>query len=97
MRSYASEMNYTGGPPDPYRAAQHTDEIELAALKKKTDLLQKVYFGLFVFSLVLIVMRHATVLWALVLGSAVCTRLYRQSLVNKYNRLLAGGGPSPLQ
>jgi hypothetical protein len=89
-------MNYTGGPPDPYRAAQYTDEIELAALKKKTDLLQKVYFGLFVFSLVLIVLRHATVLWALSLGGAVCVRLYRQSLVNKYNRILAGNRPGPL-
>ena len=70
--------------------------MQLAALKKKTDLLQKVYLGLFVFSLVLIVVRRATLLWALVLGSAVCVRLYRQSLVNKYNAIVARGGPSTL-
>jgi hypothetical protein len=89
-------MNYTSGPEDPYRSAAHTDQIQLAALKKKTDTLQKVYLALFVFSLVLIVVHRATFLWAVVLGSAVCTRLYRQSLVNKYNAIVAGGGPSTL-
>ena len=89
-------MNYTSGPEDPYRSAVHTDEMQLAALKKKIDLLQKVYFALFIGSLVLIVVNRATFLWAVVLGSAVCTRLYRQSQVTKYNAIVARGGPSPI-
>ncbi len=69
-----------------------TDE-ELAALKSRISLLQIVYFVLFGASLLIIIMqysdrRHAqdlTIWWALALGGAVCTRLYRTSLVNKYN------------
>ena len=89
-------MNYTSGPEDPYRSAVHTDEMQLAALKRKIDLLQKVYLGLFIVSLVLIVVNRATFIWALALGSAVCTRLYRQSQVTKYNAIVARGGPSPI-
>ncbi len=89
-------MNYTSGPEDPYRSAVHTDEMQLASLKKKIDLLQKVYLGLFVGSLALIVVHRATLVWAVLLGSAVCTRLYRQSQVTKYNAIVARGGPSPI-
>ena len=39
---------------------------------------QKVQFGF-----------NATILWAVLLGGAVVTRLYRQSLVGRYNSILA--------
>lgn len=68
-------------------------------LKGRIDLLQKVYAVLFFLSLVLLaanwfVLGHTpagTVVWALSLGGAVATRLYRTSLVNRYNVLVAGG------
>jgi len=41
--------------------------------------------------------RWSTVAWAICLGSAVGCRLYRSSLVNKHNALLAKGREAPLQ
>jgi hypothetical protein len=71
---------------------------ELLALKSRIGVLQIAYFVLFAASLVLIVINRGhsysstnTTLWAITLGAAVITRLYRQSQVNKYNALLAGG------
>ena len=89
-------MKYTSQPEDPYRSAVHTDEMQLAALKKKIDALQKVYLVLFLGSLALIAFNRTKLIWALLLGSAVCTRLYRQSQVTRYNAIIARGGPSPL-
>ena len=83
-------------PPPPEGSA------ELAALKRKIGVLQGLYFVLFFTSLVLLVIGfrgmayYGHVAWAVTLGGAVLTRLTRQSLVNKYNRLLTGGGPAPL-
>jgi len=77
--------------------------VQLVAMKKRIDALQILYFVLFAASLVLIVYNyqaHAAssfhVLWAVALGSAVITRLIRQSLVNKYNAILMGGRQAPL-
>jgi hypothetical protein len=36
------------------------------------------------------------VAWAGTLGGAVITRLTRQSMVRRYNRILTGGGPTLL-
>jgi len=78
-------------------------ETELASLKSKIDALRILYVILFFGSLGVIVVQYTahvgglTLLWALLLGGAVVTRLTRQSMVNKYNSLLAGGGPAPLQ
>lgn len=79
-------------------------DSELAALKAKIDRLQSLYFVLFVSSLVLLVARWVVTLppisflaWALTLGGAVACRLYRTSLVNKYNALLTRGAPAPMQ
>jgi hypothetical protein len=79
-------------------------EPQLAALKKRIGFLQIQYGVLFVASLVLLLWNIAEVgepiwrhvVWALALGGAVVTRLYRQSQVAKYNSLLMGGGPAPL-
>jgi len=74
----------------------------LAALKKKIDALQALYFVLFFTSLVILVIGfggmpyYGHVAFAATLGGAVLTRLGRQSLVHKYNRMLAGGGPAQL-
>jgi hypothetical protein len=76
---------------------------ELASLKSKIDALRILYIVLFFGSMAVLVIQYAasvgglTLPWALLLGSAVATRLWRQSMVNKYNSLLAGGRPAPLQ
>jgi hypothetical protein len=72
---------------------------EQERLKGLIGTLQIVYGGLFALSLVMLgtnwlVLGHSTVgtaIWAVTLGSAVMTRLYRTSLVNRYNVLVAGG------
>jgi len=76
---------------------------ELAAMKKKIGTLQIVYGALFGVSLLLLVYQYTahnssnlTIEWACSLGGAVLVRLYRQSLVNKYNQLLMGGRQGPL-
>ena len=78
-------------------------EPDLLALKSKIDAMRILYGILFIASLVLILanwqLRLSGVFhlaWAVCLGGAVLTRLYRTSLVNRYNNLLAGGGPTPL-
>jgi len=76
---------------------------ELASLKSKIDALRILYIVLFFGSMAILVIQYAgsigglTLPWALLLGGAVATRLARQSMVNKYNALLAGGKPAPLQ
>jgi hypothetical protein len=79
-----------GGPPGMPGA-------DLDAMRKKIDALQKLYFVLFVGSLVVLVLRYTVAMppisflgWAVLLGGAIATRLYRQSLANKYNQLLFG-------
>jgi hypothetical protein len=75
---------------------------ELAALKRKVDGLQVLYGLLFFSSLVILVIGYrgmplyGHVAWATTLGGAVITRLTRQSLVRRYNRMLTGSGPSLL-
>jgi hypothetical protein len=74
----------------------------LVALKRKIDALQLLYVVLFVASLVLIVAGYrvhtasVNVLWAFALGGAVLVRIFRQSLVRKYNAVVTGGRPAPL-
>jgi hypothetical protein len=76
--------------------------VELATLKRKIDGLQVLYGVLFITSLVILVVGfrgmplYGHVAWAGSLGGAVLTRLFRQSLVRRYNRILTGGGPSLL-
>ena len=72
-------------------------EPEVEALKSRIGLLQVAYVVLFGISLVILVatwnMRLPAamhVAWALSLGGAVAVRLYRTSLVNKYNQKLMG-------
>ena len=72
-------------------------DADLMKLKSTIDLLQKVYMVLFGISILLIVARWtiempaaSTVAWAVALGGAVLVRLYRTSLVNKYNAKLQG-------
>jgi hypothetical protein len=78
-------------------------DTELASLKSKIDALRILYVILFFGSLGIIVLQYTahmgglTLLWALLLGGAVLTRLTRQSMVNKYNSMLAGGRPAQLQ
>ena len=75
---------------------------ELASLKRNIDRLQILYGVLFTTSLVILVVGWggmpywAHLAWAGTLGGAVITRIKRQSMVNKYNRILAGGGPALL-
>lgn len=75
---------------------------ELLALKRKIDGLQILYGVLFFSSLAILVIGfrgmplYGHVAWATTLGGAVVTRLTRQSLVRRYNRILTGGGPSLL-
>ncbi len=76
---------------------------DLVRLKKKIDVLQILYVILFIGSLVLLVANWQTraassmhVMWAVVLGSAVLTRIYRQTVVAKYNSAVAGNRPAPL-
>jgi hypothetical protein len=77
-------------------------DAELAALKSKIDTLRIAYAVLFFGSLGVLVlqwvghMRGLTIPWVLLLGGAVTCRLVRQSMVNKYNALLAGGRPGPI-
>jgi hypothetical protein len=76
--------------------------VELATLKRKIDGLQVLYGVLFFSSLVILVVGwrgmplYGHVAWAASLGGAVITRLVRQSMVRRYNRILTGGGPSLL-
>ena len=78
---------------------------ELVALKSRIDTLQIVYAALFGASLLIIVLQRtvatfgaATTLgWAMTLGGAVATRLYRTSLINKYNAELAKNANAPIQ
>ena len=77
----------------------------VVSLRRNIALLQVLYVLLFGTSLVLIVYNTQAryhdssthVWWALALGSAVCVRLIRQSLVRKYNSIISGGRPAPLQ
>jgi hypothetical protein len=76
---------------------------ELAGLKAKIDTLRVLYAVLFFSSLGIIVLQFSmhvqglTLPWVLTLGGAVVCRLVRQSYVNRYNSMLAGGRPAPLQ
>ena len=75
------------------------NQSERTELKKTIDALNTLYMVVFGASLVIIVLQalHAvegsgwTVVWAITLGSAVLVRMYRTSLVNKYNE--SSGGP----
>ena len=77
---------------------------EAAKLKSKIATLQTAYVVLFGASLLLLVGRFAANLppitqlfWALSLGGAVVVRIYRTSLVNKYNAMIrTDGTPGPL-
>jgi len=80
-----------------------TDQ-ELASLKATIDRLAILYPILFGASLVIIVLQTMTphgfggplsLVWAMTLGGAVATRLYRNSLVTKYNASISKG-PAPL-
>ena len=71
-------------------------------MRRKIENLQKLYFVLFFGSLVLLVLRWTIAMpsismlaWAVCLGGAVATRLYRQSLVTKYNAMIYRG-PGPM-
>lgn len=76
------------------------DEREIEALKTRIEMLKTLYAVLFGASLAMLVMEWTIlgpgllikVMWALTLGGAVGTRLYRSSLVNKYNAAIAGPG-----
>jgi hypothetical protein len=76
-----------------------------ASLEKTIGLLTVLYVLLFGASLAIIVRNSqphprgdwGTWAWAVFLGSAVCTRLFRQSLVRKYNAIISGGRPTPMQ
>jgi hypothetical protein len=68
---------------------------EIASLKSTIGALQIGYFVLFGISLAMIAYNSGTVIWALTLVSAVGVRLYRTSLVNKYNAAISNG-PAPL-
>lgn len=80
------------------------NDHELANLQSKIKMLAALYAILFGASLVIIVVQYSskgfggplTVFWAVTLGGAVATRLYRTSLVNKYNAAISGGAPPPL-
>lgn len=82
-----------------------TDQ-EMEALKSRISMLQILYALLFGASLVIIVLQGtsvgfssgSTMAWACTLGGAVATRIYRTSLVNKYNNELIArtGTPPPL-
>ena len=75
---------------------------QLAKLRHTIAALQVLYFVMFGASLLFLVVNfgHKSaqqhLWWAISLGGAVIVRLVRTSLVNKHNRLLAGGGPAPL-
>lgn len=102
------DVNSTNAPGGSYGAPQRvpTDGMsaaDLEALKKKISVLQALYLVLFLASLVLLVARWTTPLpgasqlvWAVTLGGAVVVRIYRTSLVNKYNAELNRGRSAPL-
>ncbi|HEX7667718.1 MAG TPA: hypothetical protein VF407_24490, partial [Polyangiaceae bacterium] len=71
---------------------------ELAKMKSTINLLQTIYGVLFALSLVILIGRWtiglpgvAMIVWAIALGGAVAVRLYRTSLVNKYNTAMGVG------
>jgi hypothetical protein len=74
------------------------DDAERTSLKAKIDQLQTVYIVLFGGSLVVLALQWFVIgwgnggrlLWFVLLGSAVGTRIYRTSLVNRYNADLGG-------
>jgi len=73
------------------------EEAELAKLKAKIDQLQTAYFVLFAGSLAVLALQWfvlrstaTQLLWVLCLGGAVAVRVYRTSLVNKYNAHITG-------
>ena len=76
--------------------------VELATLKRTIDRLQLLYGVLFGGSLMILIVGWggmpywAHLAWGFSLGGAVLTRMKRTSLVNKYNRILTGGGPAQL-
>jgi hypothetical protein len=78
---------------------------EAVSLKRTITFLTILYVVLFGTSLAIIVRNSqphprgdwGTWAWAVFLGSAVCTRLIRQGLVRKYNSIIAGGRPTPIQ
>lgn len=74
------------------------DDSELAKMKSTINLLQTIYGVLFALSLVILIGRWtiglpgvAMIVWAIALGGAVAVRLYRTSLVNKYNTAMGVG------
>jgi len=75
------------------------NETNFTALAERLKLLNRVYLALFGASIAIIVLQQttfgfnalSTIAWAGLLFSAVCVRLYRASLRNKYNA--AKGGP----
>jgi hypothetical protein len=75
------------------------NEAELTALAERLKFLNGVYLALFGASIAMLVLQQttfgfnslSTIAWAGLLLSAVCVRLYRASLRNKYNA--AKGGP----
>ena len=87
----------TAAAPPTVPTAPQEDHVR-AALQKRTEQLQVQYGVLFVGSLLVLVYNWfggrtptSTILWAVLLGGAVVTRLYRSSLVNKLNA--KNGGP----
>lgn len=72
--------------------------MDQAALKSRIDRLQIAYVVLFLGSIAMLVgnwfvLGHTplgTGVWAVTLGSAVLTRIYRTSLVNRYNAMRLG-------
>jgi hypothetical protein len=74
------------------------NDAELAALKEKIDQLHTLYFVLFSGSLVVLALQWfvigrgtvASLVWVLLLGGAVAVRVYRTSLVNRYNAHVNG-------
>jgi hypothetical protein len=74
------------------------EDAERTQLKAKIDQLQTVYFVLFFGSLVVLALQWFVIgwgnggrlIWFVLLASAVGTRIYRTSLVNRYNADLGG-------
>ena len=71
-------------------------EQDLAALKTKINVLLGVYLVLFGASIVMIILKTDTLMWGVTLGSAVLCRVYRTSVVNRYNELGAAEKKPPL-
>lgn len=77
---------------------------ELQRMKATIDRLQVLHGILLFASLALLAARWVTPMpaishfaWALTLGGAVACRLHRTSLLNKYNSMLVGGEPAPME